>query len=776
MLYNEFVLEEDERQTRYHNVKVPFEPVTVLSVTLLRCRDISMSSFSDFFDTPDVKFNVRCKTLPSPNLFCSRGREDTTTYDINETFKFIIPNDLDVTAGIPIEISAIDIDIVFDDLIAKRTIDAAPYETNGKENLLTVSFGSVRENHGEVDISLTKTLRTSPDFRLGHELHNGERIFRKKRFPKVFKALNKILGEDGPKNLLETPVVALASSGGGYRAAVGLCGAMEAFKDIGVLDTFMYTAGVSGSAWYFTTAYQQHRMTPKEITQFVKSLKQNVIQKWVSVALQVVLREGYFNFVEEKQQYGQPTSFVDFFGYLIGTSLLGKEDRWKKLSTIQSYLTSADVPFPLIEMLHVKNRALASTFHVYIECSPYEYNLPVFGYGIPVDQFGSVFNGGFLARRCPELPLHFLQGTVGSAFSVIFNAFATGETSLEFNKYIDHLRVKGKSKSKTGTTNGTNKNKEKLEIESDSEIDSDDEEENDRDPVTSQGNGDQENGENSEREKSFLSTILASLKDTELFQSRVSFLGRTAKYFNFSRGFKDITTYYMNPLGEPAYQGPEQKQLAARLGIRERKKMSTKRDIISVVDAGVLNNVPTDVILRPQRAVDVLIVTDFTASPSDEKLDFTQILIAAVQAWQNGMKFPPISFDKIANLPPQEYIVLEDENDDECPIVVWITLCNKKFQNLKNFKPRYSTEDVPEGQKFNDFNVFTKETAFSTFDFDYTGLEFDQLVELMYYNVTSCSDTIQAAIKRAIKKKRRKRANQSDIDVVADQQAYGTYV
>ena len=47
----------------------------------------------------------------------------------------------------------------------------------------------------------------------------------------------------------QTPVVSLVGSGGGFRAVVGMCGAMEALGDAGLLDTITYNCGLSGSAW-----------------------------------------------------------------------------------------------------------------------------------------------------------------------------------------------------------------------------------------------------------------------------------------------------------------------------------------------------------------------------------------------------------------------------------------------------------------------------------------------------------------------------------------------
>jgi len=49
---------------------------------------------------------------------------------------------------------------------------------------------------------------------------------------------------------LQTPVVSLVGSGGGFRAICGMSGAMEAMKDAGLLDMLTYITGVSGSSWY----------------------------------------------------------------------------------------------------------------------------------------------------------------------------------------------------------------------------------------------------------------------------------------------------------------------------------------------------------------------------------------------------------------------------------------------------------------------------------------------------------------------------------------------
>lgn len=48
---------------------------------------------------------------------------------------------------------------------------------------------------------------------------------------------------------LQVPVIAIAGSGGGFRAMVGFAGVMKALFESGVLDCATYVAGLSGSTW-----------------------------------------------------------------------------------------------------------------------------------------------------------------------------------------------------------------------------------------------------------------------------------------------------------------------------------------------------------------------------------------------------------------------------------------------------------------------------------------------------------------------------------------------
>lgn len=63
---------------------------------------------------------------------------------------------------------------------------------------------------------------------------------------------------------------------------------------------------------------------------------------------------------------------------------------------------------------------------------------------------------------------------------------------------------------------------------------------------------------------------------------------------------------------------------------------------------------------------------------------YTQ-LFATVQSQvhDHGIKFPKISIDKVLEDPFREFYLFEDVDDPDCPIVLWFTLANKKFRELK---------------------------------------------------------------------------------------------
>ncbi|CAK8682180.1 unnamed protein product [Clavelina lepadiformis] len=731
---------EDSQHQRYDNYQVKFNPTVVLTLKLLRCRKVSVSFWRDKFDKPDPQFKISCPSIPgSKEVNTLNIKENTPTCEINETFKFIIPDEMKDVDSLPVVIKLFDRDVFSDDFIGKKTIDAAKELQLGETIFKTIDFDS----HGELDVEVTKILRRSPDFRHSLGLHPDEKKFRKKRLPVVYESLKKILGSRKlPKSLNETPVVSLVTSGGGYRAAVGMCGAMEALNDAGLMDIFTYAAGLSGSAWYLMSAYALKGILPDSQQKFHQGLREKFENSLTWDMVNPITFASYKKYLKQtKDRYKQPHSFVDYFpGYLVGKHMLGKKNMDTKITDLQDYVKDGKVPLPIFASLHVKSSVRASTFHAYLEQTPYEVALPEFAMGLAPDTVGSTWTGGFLVNKRPEFPLHFSQGMTGCAFSILLQTFLKdgNEDSVELSKFIDSERIDGK-KAKVNRL---------VEVESD---DSDTEDDEDEAPTYVMTKTPTKTKDSKTHQ-----ALVNSLSGISFFTNRNALIGRSAKIINFAFGLNSIERYLLNPFGDDDMHCCGGKQeLIEKVGVQKATmSMSTKKNTLSFVDAGILFNTPTSVVLRPQRCPDLMIVMDFTAYESDDAFDYSTVMSAAAHAWRAGLHFPQMDFEKITNLPPKEFLIFPSD-DDDCPTILWFTLCNKTFKNLKDYTPR-SKERPKDGSKFNDFPVLNEGSAYSTFTFQYDKLDFDRLRELMYFNVTSHIEEIKKTIEEAVVRRRRR--------------------
>nr|CAB3264923.1 cytosolic phospholipase A2-like [Phallusia mammillata] len=195
------------------------------------------------------------------------------------------------------------------------------------------------------------------------------------------------------------------------------------------------------------------------------------------------------------------------------------------------------------------------------------------------------------------------------------------------------------------------------------------------------------------------------------------------------------------------------------MGHRTKQAIDTEEEEISICDAGIVKNVSVECMLRDSRRSDLIIVFDMNHYLNDEYFDYMPILQSAEHAWRDGLPFPPINVKELVNSPPKEFLVFESDSDD-CPTVLWFTLCNKSFKNLKNYKPKRPFDaSKNDGRPFNDFPVFSKDGNYSTYKFNNTGLQFDQLHQLMYHNVTSHIEDIKKHIAQAVERRKMRLQN-----------------
>lgn len=179
-------------------------------------------------------------------------------------------------------------------------------------------------------ISLLSYLRKL--IREGAALSDEEKEFISKRKHRQKEAFARFIGED-PKNIdvRDIPVVGLASSGGGYRAMIGLTGYLNAMKKSGALDCTMYFTGISGSCWTMALYYNQ--LTNADPVRMEQHFQSHLTTHWANMSNFInmltaspekskLLLQGA---IQRYHQQNGDLSLVDIFGMLMGGTLLTKK-------------------------------------------------------------------------------------------------------------------------------------------------------------------------------------------------------------------------------------------------------------------------------------------------------------------------------------------------------------------------------------------------------------------------------------------------------------------
>ncbi|KAG9050772.1 hypothetical protein FS837_002716, partial [Tulasnella sp. UAMH 9824] len=94
------------------------------------------------------------------------------------------------------------------------------------------------------------------EVRIGDELCFREKAFLRERRRKMLHSYAKLFGVS-PSELDERdlPIVAIAASGGGFRAMCNTAGALRRAQSSGILDVTTYISAISGSTWTLGALY-----------------------------------------------------------------------------------------------------------------------------------------------------------------------------------------------------------------------------------------------------------------------------------------------------------------------------------------------------------------------------------------------------------------------------------------------------------------------------------------------------------------------------------------
>ncbi|NXQ99004.1 PA24A phospholipase, partial [Sagittarius serpentarius] len=628
-------------------------------------------------------------------------------------------------------ITLMDANYVMDETLGTSTFPISSLKL-GEKKEVQLTFNDVTE----MTLELSLEVCSSTDLRFSMALCDEEKKFRQQRKDSIMHSMKSFLGEENSKNLTtsrDVPVIAILGSGGGFRAMVGFAGVMKALYESGILDCATYIAGLSGSTWYMSTLYSHPDFPekgPKEINQeLMNSVSHNPL---LLLTPQKVKR--YIEALWNKKSSGQPVTFTDIFGMLIGETLIhNRMDT--TLSNMKEKINNAQCALPLFTCLHVKPDVSELMFADWVEFSPYEIGMAKYGTFMSPDLFGSKFFMGTVVKKYSENPLHFLMGVWGSAFSILFNRVLGVSSSQNkgptMEEELENIRLK--------------------HLVSNDSSDSEDESQHPKGTENAEAN---QEYQNSSQESWVQRMLMALVGDSALFNTRE---GRAGKVHNFMLGLNLNSCYPLSPLADLLTQeSVEDDELDAAVADPDEferiyEPLDVKSKKIHIVDSGLTFNLPYPLILRPQRGVDLIISFDFSARPSDSSPPFKEILLAEKWAKMNKLPFPKIDpnvFDREGMKECYVFKPKDTSSEKDCPTIIHFVLANINF---RKYKAPGIPRETQEEKDFADFDIFDDpNTPFSTFNFQYPNEAFKRLHDLMEFNTLNNIDVIKQAMMESI--------------------------
>ncbi|XP_014375569.1 cytosolic phospholipase A2 isoform X2 [Alligator sinensis] len=668
----------------YQHIMVEHQYSHKFNVTVKEARNVTKGAFGDMLDTPDPYVELFIPSAPD-----CRKRTRHINNDINpvwnESFEFILdPNQENV-----LEITLMDANYVMDETLGTSTFPILSLKVGEKKEVV-FTFNKVTE----ITLEMSLEVCSSTDLRFSMALCDEEKKFRQQRKEKIMQNIRNLLGAEKSKDLTisrDVPVIAILGSGGGFRAMVGFSGVMKALYESGVLDCATYVAGLSGSTWYMSALYSHPDFPekgPKEINQEVMN---NVSHNPLKLLTPQKIKR-YIEALWNKKSSGQPVTFTDIFGMLIGETLI--QNRMDTtLSKMKEKVNNAQCALPLFTCLHVK----------------------------------------------PDVSELMFAGVWGSAFSILFNRVLgvsnSQNTGPTMEEELENIRLKHL-------------------VGSDSS-DSEDESQKPKGTENPDANKEHENScQESWKQRMFRALVgdstLFNTREGRAGKVHNFMLGLNLNSSYPLSPLADFMTQESVDEDEVdmAVADPDEfERIYEPLDVKSKK--------IHIVDSGLTFNLPYPLILRPQRGVDLIISFDFSARPSDSSPPFKEILLAEKWAKMNKLPFPKIDPNVFDREGLKECYVFKPKNsssEKDCPTIIHFVLANINF---RKYKVPGVLRETEEEKDFADFDIFDDpDTPFSTFNFQYSNEAFKRLHDLMEFNTLNNLDVIKQAMVESIEYRR----------------------
>ncbi len=245
--------------------------------------------------------------------------------------------------------------------------------------------------------------------RRGNGLCDQEKAFLIKRSARVARGITQFTGK--PLGI-KVPTIALACSGGGYRAMLYTAGALKAINALQLMDTLTYAVGLSGSTWTIATWIS----SGKSIDEFHDWLINNIGFDMQNCDTDDFALMG--KTVLTKYCAGQPIGFVDLYGACIANDLFDSftTDKIKVYVSDQSKnLSDGSLPLPIYTAISGED---THSEKLWYEFTPFEVGAPWMDSYVPTWAFGRKFKNARSVTSAPEQPMGTFLGTFGLALGI----------------------------------------------------------------------------------------------------------------------------------------------------------------------------------------------------------------------------------------------------------------------------------------------------------------------------------------------------------------------
>lgn len=254
--------------------------------------------------------------------------------------------------------------------------------------------------------------------RLSTDISKDEKRIIELRIPKIKEALEELLDRNLTND--QVPRIAIACSGGGYRAMISTLGFLNGAQKIGLFNAIAYISSLSGSTWLLSPWYLQHADFEEFKDELIEKVRHPIFLKSLQND-----KASFTKYLVRKYAFLQGISVIDLYGSILTSNLLRSNGPNKDLYNIFldnqiKYIEQGERPYPIYTAIVTKKP------YEWVEFTPYEIGSDYLGGYIPSWSLGRRFLGSvaepFMVDGkqvfAPPLPLGYMMGIWGSAISV----------------------------------------------------------------------------------------------------------------------------------------------------------------------------------------------------------------------------------------------------------------------------------------------------------------------------------------------------------------------